>query len=200
MKRKIKSVISIIVILIIFGGAFSYFKFSEQVEKPAQPTQPVHETTKAVVVGNDEEILESNGEILESKTKEELLYPDNLVESQVSVAIHSMSHQKVESEDFAKWGHEQITQEKIDRLLAVCKMNDYKYNEIYISILERWSKGDFSNAVADHNAVWEIHGGDESSPGKATRLSTPEEEAEWIKEYFTDKPDNQNETSNSTQQ
>jgi len=194
MKRKTKSVISIIVILIIFGGAFSYFKFTEQVKKPAQPTQPaqpVHETTKAVVVGNDEEILES-------KTKEELLYPDNLVESQVSVAIHSMSHQKVQSG--AQWGREQITQEKIDRLLVVCKMNDYKYNEIYISILERWSKGDFSNSVEDHNRIWEIHGGDEGSPGYATRLSTPEEEAEWIKEYFTDKPDNQNETSDSTQQ
>ncbi|MEQ6354623.1 DUF6241 domain-containing protein [Lysinibacillus sp. M3] len=187
MKRKTKSVISIIVILIIFGGAFSYFKFTEQVEKPT----PEEEKVKAVVVGND-------GEILESKTKAELLYPDNLVESQVSEAIHSMSHQKVQSG--AQWGREQITQEKIERLLIVCKMNDYKYNEIYISILERWSKGDFSKAVEDHNAVWEIHGGDEEAPGKASRLSTPEEEMYYIKEYFTDKPDNQDESNNSSQQ
>lgn len=167
MKRKTKSVISIIVILIIFGGAFSYFKFTEQIEKP------VPEKEKAIV--------ENDGEILESKpvTKEELLYPDNLIEHKVNEAIHSMSHQKVETK--VKWGHEQITQEKIDRLLAVCKMNDYKFNELYIPILERWSKGDFSHAVEDHNVIWEMQGGEDSrNAGRATRLLTAEEEKQYI--------------------
>ena len=78
--------------------------------------------------------------------------------------IHSMSHQKVEAE--IKWGHEQITQEKVDRLLAIAKESNYKYKELYISILERWSKGDFSNAVDDHNSIWEMQGGDEEASGK----------------------------------
>lgn len=186
MKRKTKSVISIIVILIIIGGAFAYTQSTNQIEKPA----PIKE--KAVVT--------NNGVPLESKTvtKEELLYPDDLIEQKVSEAIHSMSHQKVQSG--AQWGHEQITQEKVDRLLAVCKMNDYKHNDLYIPILERWSKGDFSNAVDDHNKIWKIHqGGNEDAPGKATRLSTPEEEGYYIKEYFGNKPDNQNETNNGAQ-
>ena len=54
----------------------------------------------------------------------------------------------------SQWGRERITQEKVDRLLTVVKMNDYKYKDLYISILERWSKGDFSNAVDDHNKIW----------------------------------------------
>ncbi|MEX3746499.1 DUF6241 domain-containing protein [Lysinibacillus xylanilyticus] len=182
MKRKTKSAVAIIAITAIIGGAFGYFKFTEQVEKPVQP---VHEKTKAIV--------EVDGEILESKpvTKEGLLYPDDLTEQKASEVIHSMSHQKVQSG--AQWGHEQITQEKVDRLLAVCKMNDYKHNDLYISILERWSKGDFSHAVEDHNAVWEIHqNGNEDAPGYATHLKTPQEEMYYIKEYF-ENPDNQNE-------
>ncbi|WP_342441602.1 DUF6241 domain-containing protein [Lysinibacillus sp. FSL K6-0057] len=115
-----------------------------------------------------------------------MLYPDNLIEDKINEAIHSMSHQKVQSG--AQWGHEQITQEKVDRLLAVCKMNDYEHNDLYIPILERWSKGDFSNAVDDHNKIWKLQqGGGEEALGKATRLSTPEEEGYYIKEYFENK-------------
>ncbi|WP_369593443.1 DUF6241 domain-containing protein [Lysinibacillus pakistanensis] len=94
-------------------------------------------------------------------------------------AIHSMSHQKVEAK--VKWGHTQITQAKVDRLLDVAKMNDYKYKELYVSILERWSKGDFTHAVEDHNAIWEMQGGDESrNSGEAIRLLSPEEEQAYI--------------------
>lgn len=171
MKSTTKSVISIIVIFIIFRGAFGYIKSTEHMEKP------VPEKEKAIV--------ENDGVILESKpvTKEELLYPDNLIEHKVNEAIHNMSHQKVEAS--VKWGHTEITQEKVDRLLAVCKMNDYKYKELYISILERWSKGDFSHAVEDHNAIWEMQGGEESrNSGRATRLLRPEEERAYIEHNF----------------
>ncbi len=168
MKRKItKATIVIIGLLFTFGGIFGYIKFTEQMEKP------VPEKVKAIV--------ENDGAILESKpvTEEELLYPDNLIEHKVNEAIHSMSHQKVEAS--VKWGHTQLTQEKVDRLLAVCKMNDYKYNELYIPILERWSKGDFSHAIDDHNKIWELQGGEDSrNAGRATRLLTPEEEKAYI--------------------
>ena len=188
MQRKTKATIVIIVIMGIFGGIFGYFKFTEQEEKPV-----LEEAIGKTIV------VESDGEIIESKTREEILYPDNLIESKVSEAIHSMSHQKVQSG--AQWGHEQITQEKVERLLAVCKMNDYEHNDIYIPILERWSKGDFSNAVEDHNAIWIMQqNGNEDAPGRASRLSTPEEEGYYIKEYFSgNKPDNQNETFGGAQ-
>lgn len=187
MKRKTKVTIVIIVMLVIFGGIFGYIKSTEQTEKP------VPEKGKSTVV-------ENSGEPLEYKkvTEEELLYPDNLVEEKVSEAIHSMSHQKVQSG--AQWGHTQITQEKVYRLLAVCKMNDYEHNDLYIPILERWSKGDFSNAVDDHNEMWKIHqDGNENAPGKATRLSTPEEEGYYIQRYFGDHPEDEDETNYGAQ-
>ena len=172
MQRKTMSAIVIIAVLVIFGGIFGYIKFSNQIDKPAP------EKEKATV--------EHDGVVLEDKmvTKEELLYPDNLIEHKVNEAIHSMSHQKVEAK--VKWGHTQITQAKVDRLLAVVKMNDYKYKELYISILERWSKGDFSQAIDDHNSIWEMQGGDESrNSGKATRLLTDEEEKEYVEHNLT---------------
>lgn len=172
MQRKTKSAIVIIAVLVIFGGIFGYIKFSNQIDKPAP------EKEKATV--------EHDGVVLEDKivTKEELLYPDNLIEHKVNEAIHSMSHQKVEAK--VKWGHTQITQAKVDRLLAVVKMNDYKYKELYISILERWSKGDFSHAVEDHNAIWEMQGGEDSrNSGRATRLLTPAEEQAYIENNLT---------------
>jgi len=172
MQRKTKSAIVIIAVLVTFGGIFGYFKFTEQMEKP--------------VPKKERATVEHNGAPLEDKkvTKEELLYPDNLIEHKVNEAIHSMSHQKVEAK--VKWGHTQITQAKVDRLLAVVKMNDYKYKELYISILERWSKGDFSQAIDDHNSIWEMQGGDESrNSGKATRLLTDEEEKEYVEHNLT---------------
>lgn len=165
MKRKTKAFIVIIGILFTFGGIFGYF--TEQMEKP------VPEKEKAVV--------EHAGVTLEDKivTKEELLYPDNLIEHKVNEAIHNMSHQKVEAK--VKWGHTQITQAKVDRLLEVSKESNYKFKELYIEILEKWSKGDFSHAVEDHNAIWEMQGGDESrNSGKAIRLLSPEEEQAYI--------------------
>lgn len=173
MKRKTKSAIVIIVILVIFGGIFGYIKSTEQMEKP------VAKKERATIV--------VDGAPLEDKkvTKEELLYPDNLVESKVNATIHSMSHQKVKAA--SQWGRERITQEKVDRLLTVVKMNDYKYKELYISILERWSKGDYSNAVDDHNKIWEMQGGDDTTnSGRATRLLSPEEEEQYIEQFYTD--------------
>ncbi|MCT1540213.1 MULTISPECIES: DUF6241 domain-containing protein [Lysinibacillus] len=167
MKRKTKSVISIIVILIIFGGAFGYIKFTEHMNK----STPEEEKTIAGYV----EVTSKDGTVLK---KENEIYPDDLIEHKMNETIHSMSHQKVEAE--IKWGHEQITQEKVDRLLAIAKESNYKYKELYISILERWSKGDFSNAVDDHNSIWEMQGGDEEASGKAIRLLTPSEEQAYI--------------------
>lgn len=174
MKRKTKATIVIIGILFTFGGIFGYIKFTEQIEKPAP------EKERAIV--------ENAGVPLENKivTKEELLYPDNLIEHKVNEAIHSMSHQKVKAE--SQWGREQITQAKVDRLLEISKESNYKFKELYVSILERWSKGDFSHAVEDHNAIWEMQGGDDSTnSGRATRLLSPEEEEQYIEQFFTHK-------------
>ena len=120
-----------------------------------------------------------------TKTPEELeleqRFPDDLAENDMLNAIHYMAHQKVAAE--VKWGHEQITQAKIEHLLAIAKneATTYAHKDLYVTTLESWAAGDFSNAVDVHNKIWEMQGGDEATnSGKATRLLTAEEEEAYV--------------------
>ncbi|MDQ0252659.1 hypothetical protein J2S74_000031 [Evansella vedderi] len=105
--------------------------------------------------------------------------PMDLSEAGVQNLIHWMSHQKIAAD--TKWGHFEITQERVERLLEVVKINDYEHQDIYLDILQRWGGGDFSQAVEDHNRIWTLQGG---TVGKATRLLTPEEEQAYINYHF----------------
>ncbi|TMW70918.1 DUF6241 domain-containing protein [Alteribacter natronophilus] len=94
--------------------------------------------------------------------------------------IHNMSHQKIYASD--KWGVPLlITDEKIERLLEVVEANEYERVGNYRRILNRWSEGDFSKAVEDHNFIWNLHDG---TVGKAERLFTEEEEKAYILRHF----------------
>lgn len=89
--------------------------------------------------------------------------------------IHKMSHQKVSADE--KWGFYQITDERVKWLFNGLDKTKQtlKHSELYRSILKRWTDGDFSNVVNDHNDLWQIQGG---SIGKAEgKLSKEQEEA-----------------------
>ena len=126
------------------------------------------------------------GKIIETKETDvipiEEEFPMDISEYQVQAAIHAMSHQKVKADE--KWSELQLTQERVERLLAILEKNKYKYNgsyTLYKHILTRWAEGDFSLAVDDHNVIWEIQGG---GIGEAERLLTPEEEQAFIEKHF----------------
>ena len=113
-----------------------------------------------------------------SELEEEL--PLDLSEEEIQNKIHAMSHAKVHAEE--KWTHLEPTQERINRLLDVVESNHgLKKSNLYIAILKRWKTGDFSEAVSDHNEIWELQGG---TIGEATRLLSKKEEAEYRKDYF----------------
>lgn len=169
MKKTTKATIIIAITLAVIGGAYGYVQFTEQVNEPTPEEQ------KAAIEKTIEHVEKTSEEIaLEEK------YPDDLEDYKMLYAIHTMSHQKVEAN--VKWGHEQITQAKVDRLLAIAKkdVNGYVNKELYVKILKRWSEGDFSKVVDEHNKIWELEGGNDESSGKATRLLSPEEEQAYI--------------------
>ncbi|OZM58351.1 hypothetical protein CIB95_01920 [Lottiidibacillus patelloidae] len=95
--------------------------------------------------------------------------------------IHWLSHQKVKAD--MKWGELQITTERIERLIEVVEANNYnyKYEEMYLEILNAWKNNDFSQADKEHNFIWELQGG---TLGEATGLLTEEEEQAFIKLHF----------------
>lgn len=110
---------------------------------------------KKAAVGHVEVTFEDN---TVPEAKENVPYPDDLEEFKMRNIIHNMSHQKVKTKNDIKIGNTQITQAKVDRLLEIAKhnMKHYDNGDVYIKILERWSGGDFSNAVEDHNSIWEM--------------------------------------------
>lgn len=169
--------ISIIVGILAFGaGIYNLGKIfnqpsEEEIQEARQQIEKEFNTAEAELPEDEQLNLSER-------------FPDNLKESQIQEIIHGMSHQKVEAE--AKWGEYQITQERVERLLEVAILNEaaYQHGKTYVTILEKWAKGDFSTADKDHNAIWQILGG---TVGEATGLLSPVEEQEYIERHFKNK-------------
>lgn len=70
--------------------------------------------------------------------------------------VYKDMHLMVNSIVFAEeiWGKEEITEEKINRLLLEVMASDYDNKQELINILARWKDGDFNKAAEDHNYVW----------------------------------------------
>lgn len=114
--------------------------------------------------------------------KEEMPKYEAMSEDELMNEVHGMTHQKVEAEQ--KWGSSEITRDKVETLFAEVKKKQFKDSEkksILLGILEPWTKGDFSNAVDDHNSIWNFKNG---NLGEAERLLTPVEEQEYIEKHF----------------
>jgi hypothetical protein len=95
----------------------------------------------------------------------------------IQATLHKMAHQKVYAEE--KWGYIAITPQRIDSLIAMIeeRKNELEQENLYLEILKRWQKNDFSQAVNDHNRIWEMQNG---NIGPAIKLLTPEEELQYI--------------------
>ncbi|GAB3064360.1 hypothetical protein GCM10027156_13070 [Salinicoccus sesuvii] len=100
-------------------------------------------------------------------------------ERQFADSIHYMTHQKVKATK--KWGHLEITDERLEQKYETAKASNYVYRDFYMETLEAWMDGDFSNAVAVHNIIWNERNG---TIGKATGLMSPREEMEYRNERF----------------
>ena len=172
-----KTKFGIIIAIIAIVGIGVYFYTSNNTIQNVAGTEK--EKVADVNEDSNKDISETNDlPASDSETESELIeeFPIDMSESDIQSAIHHMSHTKVYAEE--KWGYLVPSQGKIDRLLEVVKENsdEYIHSELYISILERWSAGDFSNAVEDHNDIWDLQGG---TIGEATRLLTEEEEEDY---------------------
>lgn len=122
---------------------------------------------------------------LPSKGYSDLIMHDDWGDIDVQDAIHYMSHQKVEANQ--KWGSLEITKENVemlDRIIETDKDKLIAY-PVYRDILDRWLVGDFSEAVDDHNDMWELQDG---NIGKATGLLHPDEEKEYVESTFGTRP------------
>jgi hypothetical protein len=108
-------------------------------------------------------------------------YQLDMGEAEVQSLIHHMSHQKVKAAK--KWGAVLITPALISRLIEIVETNSLQFGQadVYLDILKRWEKGDFSLADKDHNKIWKLQNG---TVGKATGLLSSSEEQKYIERNF----------------
>ena len=132
-----------------------------------------------------EKATEDGGKIIEVdegiKKPVEQEFPMTMEDYQIGNAVHAMSHQKIEADE--KWGLLPLTTERVTRLIVVVEtnQNEYKNSKLYLNILNRWSKNDFSQIDRDHNEIWALQGG---TIGRATGILSYDEELEYIAKYY----------------
>ena len=179
MKRK-RKLIGVSILTIIFASGIGIYYMGQLPNKPTE--EEIAKAKEEIELGfkaTEKELVEKHGEVINDVN---VRFPDDMTELEMKNAIHGLSHQKVKSEDNAKWGYIRMTEERVNRLLEVAKLNEKKWElngELYVDILARWSRGDFSRADIDHNAIWVIQGG---NVGRATGLLSPWEEKKFIEE------------------
>lgn len=100
-------------------------------------------------------------------------------QSKVIDVMHKMTHQKVEASE--KWGSVRMTEATIAEVRKTIEDNQFDQEEELLSILNKWSKGDFSTVDDDHNYFWSLQDG---TIGKATGILSAEDEEAFIKKYF----------------
>jgi hypothetical protein len=164
-----KAQITVLIVLILFS--FLGYRFWASVSNGTEQKRIAD-----IIKERDERGGFTNGKGTVGK-----IFPLNMNEEEIQYAIHHMSHQKVKSDK--KWGHLQITPERIERLIEVVQANgeEYDHSSIYINILNQWKENDFSSAVSDHNKIWKLQ---EGNTGEAKRLLSVKEEREYIEKHF----------------
>lgn len=196
-----KYILSLIALLAIFGMTIVVFPVNEKPEEleviePLQEESEVAEST-SIVETEYKTILpaEQLGEYMQKEIRQSDMeekphpIPDYMMDDSVGIfkdndsgfkdALHYMTHQKVYAA--TKWGAIQMTDENINKMLAILDETDYEDEEYYRDVLTEWKNGDFSNAVEVHNRIYRERDG---NTGFATDLLTPEEEQKFIQGNF----------------
>lgn len=171
--KRLSKIQMLIILIAVLGIGFFYFYSTESF-----PFQKANVVVKEEKTEEGKSVLQIQDATSEQAAEE---FPLTMQESEVMSAIHKMSHQKVTATK--KWGAIPLTPQRVERLLQVITKNKTKYenSKLYLNILNRWAKEDFSQADDEHNAIWNLQGG---TVGKATGLASTGEEREFIEENF----------------
>ncbi|MFD2042941.1 DUF6241 domain-containing protein [Ornithinibacillus salinisoli] len=182
MYKVILTVLSIsAVVLIAYAGWSIYNIFTDEEDK----ADAIHVDSDKELAELEDQRIEIQGSISEEdldqyenknlnpfgQAKEMNELTDNIYQEY----IHGMSHQKVIASE--KWGFYEIHLSRVQWLLDGLNEVNLEYEDVYRSILEKWLRGDFSTADADHNRIWQIQGG---TIGEATGVYSPEEEKAYL--------------------
>lgn len=114
----------------------------------------------------------------ELRAKGEDIYV-SMDEGEVLAAMNQMTHQKIKASE--KWGAVEMTSGNIQELMILVSDRDFTYKMEILSLLEKWSEGNFKGIDSDHNQILDMQGG---TIGAATGVMSKAEEKEFIENAF----------------
>lgn len=88
-------------------------------------------------------------------------------EDEVYDEMHKMANTKIIAKDGEIWGKEDITPSLCNKLIVEVTKSNYYDKQVLLNMLNRWVKGDFHDAVAEHNYLWDALSG---TVGEAIKL------------------------------
>lgn len=88
-------------------------------------------------------------------------------EKRLYIKMHEMINSKIVSTDGLRYGVQPITSTVCDQIIKIINNNNYVDKNTLLLYLYSWKKNDFSNAVKQHNYIWDKLGGEQ---GKAITL------------------------------
>jgi hypothetical protein len=103
----------------------------------------------------------------------------NSSEEEVMDTMHYMTHQKVMAEK--KVGAVEMSKENIEKIYNIVQSSDFKNKATLLEIAVKWSNGNFSDIIEDHNYFWKIEGG---QVGEAYRVLKPSDEDKFINNNY----------------
>lgn len=176
----------LLIIIVVSGSLFGFVvlkDFKKAAKKNSEKKEEVTEVVEEKTEDDYDEEEQEYEDVDEAETHEnpfgDIFKKENMIDLLFQDYIHKMSHQKIIADE--KWGFYLITDERIEWLLEALDetTEEIEYEEVYREILNKWKNNDFSEVDEDHNAIWEIQGGE---IGVATGIKSEEEERRYIEE------------------
>ena len=78
-------------------------------------------------------------------------------ETDIYKELHSMANTEIVADEI--WGEIEITDEKVDALITEISDSSFTDKDILLEMLNNWKKRNFTNAVEEHNYLWDQLGG-----------------------------------------
>lgn len=153
-----------------FGIKYGLPKKAAEQEIKAEPTKTPEVKTENVVTPEVKTEPETNTENVskqEPQQEEHRIAVEGDAEYELYDEMHKMANTKIIAVDGKKGGEIEITPEKCNELIEYIKDSTFWDKQVLLNMLNRWVKGDFHDAVAEHNYLWEALGG---SVGRAIKL------------------------------
>ena len=175
----------IITVIVVGVGVASYFTITNKINKDnALKIVELNKQKAAEKKANDKKIADAKEKAIEdakakaiqdakmakeqAQTDAQALADSKIMdEKRVYIKKHELINSKIVAIDGQVWGEQNISPSVCDGLLQIIKNNNFSDGAKLTSYLNSWKKKDFSNAVVQHNYIWEKLGGGD---GKAISL------------------------------